>query len=207
MRAIEHIRKHRVPSAWLQVRDDNIAAYNLYASIGFTERSRRSTWISGEMPSFATPVGVLVTERERSDWPLQRCWLDLNYPLEATWNMSFDPARYHPSFLNQLWRWMNGDLQTHWVARYGSQSNGIGRPLGLITWEPVRGSTDMLWVASPPENDETVLRALLPHALHHMRDRHRPLGVNFPDQRGVDAFLACNFTLQNTLIWMEYPCK
>ena len=50
LRAIEHIRKHEVSEAWLQVRDDNSGAYQLYRSLGFVERTRRTTWQGNSIP-------------------------------------------------------------------------------------------------------------------------------------------------------------
>lgn len=207
MRAIEHVREHKVPSAWLQVRDDNVPAYNLYASIGFIERSRRATWLSNGLPPLKLPVGVHVTHRDNSDWPLQRRWLEMNYPIDAVWNTHFDLNRFRPTWWNQVWLWLNGEVQSHWTARYGGNGSSPQQTFGFATWEPNRGYNDMLWVASQPEYEDTALRALLPYALHDLEQRRRPLGVNYPDRRGADAFRACGFTLQNTLVWMEFPCK
>ncbi len=207
LRAIEHVREHKVPSTWLQVRHDNAAAYNLYASIGFVERSRRSTWMSGSLPALKLPVGVQVTPRDAADWGQQLAWLELNYPTDTVWNTNFDAGRYRPAWWNQLLVWLNGDVQTHWAARYGGNGSGPEETLGFTTWEPNRGYNDMLWVAAPPEHDDTALRALLPYAMHYLEQRRRPLGVNYPEERGVDSFYACGFNLQHTLVWMEYPCK
>jgi len=207
LRALEYIRERGVKSAWLQVRDDNAPAYNLYASVGFIERSRRSTWLSNGTPDLLPPVGVEVGPREPTDWPLQRRWLELNYPSDTTWNMSFEVNHFHPAWWNRLWMWLNGNSQLHWAARYHANGRQPAQTLGFASWEPIRGFSDMLWVASPPEHDDAALRALLPAALHHFQYRHRPVSVNYPFGRGVDAFQACQFSLQNTLVWMEYLCR
>ncbi|MBI4928131.1 MAG: GNAT family N-acetyltransferase [Anaerolineae bacterium] len=202
--ALDHVRARGVPSAWLQVRDDNFSAYELYTSVGFIERSRRSTWVSGHTNLGFSPTGIHITQRIPQDWTLQRAWLTHNYPPDTTWNMSFDINRYRPDWWNQFWYWLNGELQLHWVAR---RANGSHDTLGFATWEPVRGSTDMLWIGAPPESEDSVLCTLLPHIVHAMRDRRRPIAVNYPYGHGVSSFLDCGFTLQNTLVWMEYPCN
>ena len=72
MRALEHVHEHHVSSAWLQVRDDNTSAYNLYCSVGFIERSRRTTWISKMSATPSSAAGVRITSRRPEDWILQR---------------------------------------------------------------------------------------------------------------------------------------
>jgi ribosomal protein S18 acetylase RimI-like enzyme len=213
LKALAHIREHNVSSAWLQVRDDNLAAYSLYASIGFIEQSRRSTWLA--LPAASTPSAVkaatatppqappdvAITSRRGEDWPLQQRWLNETYPLEAIWNMSYEPQRFKPGWLRQLGLWLNGDVQSHWAARRGEET------IGFTSWEPVRGYSDLLWVASSPEHEDLTIRSLLPRALYALQPLHRPLSVNYPFPRGAQAFQDCGFTLQNTLVWMEFRCK
>lgn len=207
LRAIEHSREHNVPSTWLQVRDDNIPAYNLYASIGFEERSRRSTWITSTAPSLYSDTSIRVASRHAYEWEQQRRWLEDIYPLEATWNMSFTVRHFHPGWWNQFWQWLNGDTQMHWSAYRGGNGSGAEQLLGFASWEPIRGYSDMLWIASTLQTEDTALRALLPHAIRTLQYRHRPLSVNYPYGRGGLAFAASGFTLQNTLVWMEYCCN
>ena len=206
-RALTHIREHRVPTAWLQVRDDNMAAYRLYAAVGFIERSRRSTWMAAPNPQCELPPGVQVTPRHAEDWEQQLRWLNEIYPLDTTWNMSYDPKRFRPSWVNQLWQWLNGEVQAHWSARKGGNGSGPAKLLGLASWEPIRGYSDLLWVSAPPSTEDEALQALLPYAQQVLGRQRRPLSVNYPYGRGVSAFLDCGFTLQNTLVWMEYRCN
>ncbi len=42
--AITHARQRSAPATWLHVREDNQAAVELYLSLGFVERARRTTW-------------------------------------------------------------------------------------------------------------------------------------------------------------------
>jgi len=197
LRALQHIRDHRVGSAWLQVRDDNPPVQHLYQSTGFVERSRRTTWINQYNPP--APPGVSVTGRRGSDWEQQYVWLKRAYPPDATWNLSFDARRFNPGFWRQLWRWLNSENQEHWAARITHSD----RLLGLASWEPLRTLNDQVWLAADPENEDTALRALLPQVNRYLSPRRRPIHINYPAARSGEAFHECGYRILNTLIWME----
>ena len=42
--ALEQAQSNHIRSIWLQVRDTNESALNLYKSLGFVEKARRTTW-------------------------------------------------------------------------------------------------------------------------------------------------------------------
>jgi GNAT superfamily N-acetyltransferase len=199
LKALEHIQEHRVSSAWLQVREDNPAAYQLYRSTGFVERSRRTTWVNHSNPPPVHLEDVSITGRHHEDWDLQRAWLNQIYPTQVTWNMQYNPARFNPNFWLQMWRWFNGETQEHWVARRRSN----GEALGFATWEPLPTLNDQLWIAARPEDEETAIQALLPPARQFLFSRRRTVNINYPAGRAVKAFNDSGFTALNTLIWME----
>lgn len=200
LRALQHVREHRVSSAWLQVRDDNPAAQHLYETTGFVERSRRTTWVNNQ---FAPPPprlsGVNVTGRRTADWNQHLTWLKRTYPPEVSWNMTFDARRFSPGFWRQVWRWFNGEMQEHWVARR-SNPDII---LGIASWEPVRTLSDQIWLTADPEDEATAIRALLPQVNKYLAPRQRPIAVNYPAGRSGQAFVDCGYHILNTLIWME----
>lgn len=198
LKAIEHVRHHRAQHCWLQVRDDNPSAIDLYREVGFIERSRRTTWICSTPTDLHDRPGIAVTARRRGDWPLQTAWLNRTYPPDVTWNLTIDPRRYNPFGLHRLLAWLNGEPQRHWVARLA------GRPVGFASWEPVRSYADLVWVAADPQCEESALLALLSHARLDLLDRRRPTSINYPAGQAVQAFESCNFHPFNTLIWMEY---
>jgi ribosomal protein S18 acetylase RimI-like enzyme len=199
LKALEHIRQHGVSSAWLQVREENSAAYLLYRSTGFVERSRRTTWINQHVPPPNLRDDITVTGRRYADWDQQRILLDEIYPAEVTWNLLYNPGHFNPSFWIQLWRWLNGDTQEHWVAR----KRGNGQPLGFATWEPLPTLNDQIWIAAKPEDEEKAIEALLPYARQQLYSRGRTININYPAGRAIGAFTNCGFTPLNTLIWME----
>ena len=199
LRALEHVQQHRVSSAWLQVREDNQAAYDLYRSTGFVERSRRTTWANQYNPPLPHLVDIDVTSRASDEWELQRSWLDQIYPAQVTWNMQYDPGRFRPSLWRQAWRWFSGENQEHWAARRRSDRE----VLGFASWDPQQSLYDQIWIATQPENEEVAIQALLPMALQFLSARRRTVNINYPAGRGVKAFTDCGFTVLNTLIWME----
>ena len=66
-------RQKGAQELWLQVRDDNPAAVNIYTDLGFVERARRTTYHSRPepLPSSST-TDVIITRPAARDWPLQR---------------------------------------------------------------------------------------------------------------------------------------
>ncbi len=197
--AIDHARRHGSSSAWLQVREENRPAYELYRSLGFLERARRTTWLAER--AIVLPdrhPAVSFTSRRPGDWPLQKAWLSATYPLEVTWNIPFSLSRLRPSLINNLYRFILSEHTEHWTARLK------GQLIGAVTWEPSRSFADNLWLATAPENEELVIRELLPHARKNAATR-RPLALNYPGGRGTEAFLSAGFSAQQTLVWMEQP--
>jgi len=199
-KALEHIRDHGVPSAWLQVRDDNPIAYNLYCSLGFIERVRRATWVSTDPTSAITGpirnVKVNITQRAPQDWELQETWLREIYPPEVTWNLPIKIDRYKPTFWRGFMHFLNGEQTRHWAAHLDNQL------LGLITWEPGHNRVDNLWIATTEAHENQVLPALLTKA-RNWADDQRILVANYPAERARQTFQRSGFEQQNVLIWME----
>jgi ribosomal protein S18 acetylase RimI-like enzyme len=200
LRALEHIREHRVSHAWLQVRHDNLSAYELYRSTGFVERSRRTTWVNHFNPALPASGSVRVVPRRSQDWERQRAWLDEVYPVEATWNLPFQPDRFNPNTWLRLLRWLNGDIQQHWSA----VNSVTGQVLGVASWEPMRLVAEQVWIATSQENEDAAIRSLVPHLRQYLVARQRTVAINYPAGRAEPAFYDCGFIPQNTLIWMEH---
>jgi GNAT superfamily N-acetyltransferase len=197
--AIDHLRERGLETAWLQVRDDNPAAYHLYQSLGFVERARRTTWLSASTPSLQVrtlPEGVSVQPRHVQDWRLQSTWLRQVYPPEVAWNLPLSYTRLSPNPWRRLLFWLRGENQQHWAAYRG------GKPIGFLSWEPLRSSSDVLWLASTEPYEDQAIQALLPIAREALASRVRPLSINYPAGRGSEAFLRAGFSHHQTLIWM-----
>ncbi len=198
---LEHARAHGAPTAWLHVREDNFGAIDLYRSLGFMERARRATWQSEPGASRrreSMPDGIHIRPPLRRDWPSISNWLDLNYPPEVTWNFKFEKDNYKSGLLLEFWRFLKGDRMAHMSAHKN------GRVIGSLIWEPTNLHADTLWIASPPQLEDEAIAVLLTSGKAWLPSI-RPLAINYPAGRGDGAFESCDFSLQNTLIWMEHP--
>ncbi len=198
-RALEVIRDRGNRAAWLQVREENQPAVQLYHSLGFVERTRRATW---ELNPKYVKAGALsegeVTSLGARDWPQVRAWLEALYPPLIAWNLPFSAEPLRPGWWPDLQRWMNGQSVRHWALRGGA---GM---IGALIWEPSRLSADILWPAAAEVNLVPLLTGVLPFAVQDLRSG-RPLTVNLPVWVDGTALGTLGFQLQNTLIWMEIP--
>jgi ribosomal protein S18 acetylase RimI-like enzyme len=198
--ALDHLRQRGIDSAWLQVRDDNPAAYELYLSLGFVERARRTTWQASSNPPLLLRQyypEITILPRRGEDWQMQSTWLRQVYPSDVAWNLPLHLDQFSPDWLNRLICFLRGEEQRHWTACRGSE------PIGFLTWEPVHTSTDMLWLAAPVQEEEQAILSLLPFAREALSHRHRSLSVNYPAGRGGEAFLRAGFAHHQTLAWMR----
>jgi ribosomal protein S18 acetylase RimI-like enzyme len=198
-RALEYLRQRGVRSAWLQVRDDNPVAYHLYRATGFIERSRRTTWMSRDEHAALPDLsgGVRIGPRRPEDWDLQAHWLEQTYPADVVWNMSLNIRRLNPGWINRLLQMIGGDQQAHWEAARA------GKVVGFVTWTAVRSASDALWLATTEESENQAVQPLLAHARLALAKRGRPLSVNYPAGRAIQAFEAAGFSAHQTLVWME----
>ncbi len=201
-KALQHIQEHGAASAWLQVRDDNPIAYNLYVNLGFQERAWRTTWhcYPGLTPVEEPPADMAVKSVSNRDWPQQRDWLQTAYPPEVAWNLPFNINHLSPSFWSSLLRTLNGAVIEHYGAYQYNQL------VGTIAWEPSQTRQDMLWVAVDPVWEDKAILALLPVVLNSIHNRHS-LVINYPAGHADQVFKAAGFEKHNTLIWMEVKFK
>ncbi len=201
--ALVQLRQRGIDTAWLQVRDDNPVAHHLYLSLGFVERARRTTWMANPAGNIypIPPAGISVEHRSLGDWNQQLAWLREVYPPVVRWNLPISFSRLNPNPLKQFIRWLSGDAQEHWAACKNR------KPIGFVTWEPMRTSSDVLWLATAPEYEEEVIPALLPYTRMELVGRRRPLSLNYPAGRASAAFLQAGFAHHQTLIWMNISLK
>jgi GNAT superfamily N-acetyltransferase len=195
--ALEWTQKKRNCSVWLQVRDNNPPAYQLYESTGFIERARRTTWkcMPGEIQGTA-PSGIRITSPKTSHWKYQRKWLLQNYPENLFWYWPLRPIAFRPGFWGYFTRIIFDTRIRHWAAKRD------GELLGVLSWRTTSTYADQLWLAAPTENEDIILQTILPY-LRWPERSHRPISMDYPVGRAANPLHEAGFQPDQTLIWME----
>ncbi len=178
-RGIQHVKETGASAVWLQVREDNQVAHQLYVDLGFMERARRTTWGLASAPPPLLPLnGYEVTWRRSSDWEEQVNWLQRTYPPEVAWNLNFNPDHFAPGMLRSLTRFLNNERQQQWAVR-------LGRNLvGVAIWEASTYAAETVWVAPNPACEDQALAALLTTLRRHVT-ASRPMMINYPANHGA----------------------
>lgn len=202
LEAIEHTRRKGAHAVWLHVRAENSAAVNLYQSLNFRKRFQRSTWHSGKAATQLTSTqsksaqsNVSITSTHKHHWLQQRAWLEEIYPPEITWHLPFNMKAFDPTLRGTLYRLLTATSMKQWAA------SRQGKLIGVLSWQPFYNRSDNLWLASSENNDQSVIRSLLPHVRRHL-PRQGQLTLDYPAERGVQALKEAGFMLHQTLIWM-----
>ncbi len=198
-RALVYLVRANEPNVWLQVRDDNQAAIDLYHSSGFVEQTARTTWrirpFELEPPAKSTDINIRVRHRKMEDWGKQRRLLFEAYPPEIRWNLPVNFRRFEPGIIQMISNLMDNEILKHWVYRHEDN-------LGYITWQKTTTFADNVWLAFPEESE----RLLLPPALAAVckrLSRSHPISVDYPKGRAESVFSELGFEHFRTLIWMK----
>jgi GNAT superfamily N-acetyltransferase len=194
---IEYARKRGARATWLHVREDNEAATNLYRSLGFKERARRTSWhCQPESPRRLVDPGIRFRPRRRQDWNAQKAWLVATYPPELTWHMPLKLADLRPGLAGALYRFFT---QLH-IRQWSAIQNGD--LLGILSKVASTGHADHLWLAAWPDKEDLAAAALLSYARQQFGLR-RTLSLDYPAGHAVEAIHSAGFNDHQTLIWME----
>jgi GNAT superfamily N-acetyltransferase len=206
--ALEHARRRNSPSVWLHVREDNEAADRLYRSMGFQERTRRTTWhyikdihrlktIQPGAASGSQGGGRLVIGSRRPEhWKQQRAWLEWMYPNQLSWHFPLDIQSLSSGVLASFYRLLTGNLYSQWSVTRGQ------RLLGIATRQRSPGFADHLWLALPPDPDQAAVETLLSKVCRET-NAHRALTLDIPARFSEDAIQAAGFQVHQILTWME----
>jgi ribosomal protein S18 acetylase RimI-like enzyme len=198
---IEHARKRGAKATWLHVREENEAANNLYRSLGFEERGRRTTWFSqSDVPGVAVNPHIKFTSRRSQDWNAQKAWLVNSYPPELTWHMPLKLIDLRPGITGALYRFFTQLNIRQWTAVQN------GQLLGILSKVASTGQADHLWLAAWPDQEDTAAAALLSYARQQLGQR-RTLSLDYPSGRASQAIEQAGFSAHQTLVWMEDRLK
>ena len=195
--ALTWTQNRRVRSVWLQVRDNNLPAMQLYETAGFVERARRTTWtVLPDNLTGMTPSGIRIVSQKSRHWKRQSQWLRQNYPDNIFWYWALRRGAFRPGILSGIVNFFTEMQIRHW----GVEQHG--RLLGMLSWKTTHAYADQLWLAAPPENEDLVLQALLPY-IYWPEHARRPLSIDLPVRRAVKTLHAAGFRPSHNLVWME----
>jgi N-acetylglutamate synthase-like GNAT family acetyltransferase len=197
-RALKYAREKSAKSTWLQVRDDNPPAIDLYKQMGFVERCRRSTFTirSRQRLSESSRMDVKIRKRKDFEWEKQKHLLQVFYPEDIRWNVGLKEKRLLPGFWQGLSRFLSGMSITN-ISIY--EGNKL---LGFASLERTTLFADNLWIVAEENHDEEVISASVPY-FRSSTINMRPQTINYPIGRGENAFTNLGFEKNHTLIWME----
>jgi ribosomal protein S18 acetylase RimI-like enzyme len=199
-RALAYLVRHGESQVWLQVRDDNQPAVDLYRSLGFEEQAARTTWRirPGDIKTGLFPKldGLSMRRRMSVDWSNQRDWLDETYPQNIRWNLPVNFRRFSPGILQAFSNFMEGAYFKHWSVTLD------GKCQGVITWQRAESFANNLWLAFPAETEDACLLWALNTACRRLPGRH-PLSVDYPKGCFEKGFWDLGFTCFRTLVWMR----
>jgi GNAT superfamily N-acetyltransferase len=195
--ALEQAENRHVRSVWLQVRDNNEPAVRLYESLGFNQRTRRTTWtLLPENLHVQAPSSTRIVQHKRRHWKKQRGWLRQNYPDEILWYWPINPNAFRPGLIGMFLRLIFETQIRQWGVKQGDRLRGV------LSWKTTRTYADQLWLAASLGSEDIMLRTLLPHI--EWRERaHRPLSIDLPVGRAAHTLQTIGFQPNHTLIWMR----
>lgn len=198
-RAVNYARRRGVPRIWLQVRQDNVPAIHIYSSLGFDERTRRTTWFSQpnsiNQPGEKDPGSVRISALAGRDWSPALAWLNQAYPQELRWHFPLAPNTLRPGLWGKIACTSSGIYTRTWAA-YQERSL-----LGLLAWQAMSGQADLLWFSSPPPHENEALKALIGVARSSLNS-YRTLNLDYPAGHCQEVLRAAGFREYQTLIWM-----
>lgn len=197
-RSLKYAKEKLAKSVWLQVRDDNPPAIQLYTQMGFLEKCRRSTYTIHPAIKLKDYLGygINIKRRSNDDWPKHKSWLNEVYPKDVRWNVGLRENRFEPGILKMLNRFFSG------LSMKNITIEKDNKVIGFASLEKTNLYADNLWIACPEEFDDTVIRAAVPN-FRNSTFFIRPQTINYPVGRGVKAFEDLGFSKNHTLIWME----
>ena len=197
-RAIQYAQSKSAKSAWLQVRDDNPNAIDLYIQMGFQERCRRTTWTlyPKNLKSWNTVESLSLKSTSNVDWFNHQKLLTVVYSETVRWNLGFRLNRFNPGIISKISRFINAQYIKNFVIVKDHQS------FGYISFERTNLFSDSLWLACDERNDERVLTAFYQRYLRKS-NLLKPLSINIPLGRAEKILETIGFVKNHTLIWME----
>lgn len=196
-RALKHARDKKTDLIWLHVRDDNPQAVELYKSLGFKERARRTTWQAATDAHVSLPRSdIAIIPRHPRFWPAQQAWLASLYPDFLAWHRNVNFELLRPG----LWNWFYL-LFVEMNIRQWAAVNGENLQAALA-WIPY-GRGEALFGAIDEASDPQALTKILLQARSDLYGSHATVQMEFPSGKFDEAIRTAGFQALRTLIWMQ----
>jgi ribosomal protein S18 acetylase RimI-like enzyme len=197
LRSMDHARKKGAAEIWLHVRQENDQALNLYSSLDFDEKARRTTWIGEPQMVGSGHVSDLIIEPgDPGHWEHIKTWITHNYPDEVSWHLPLNLYALRPGFWGALYRVLRHVNIRQWAVSVNAELSAV------LTWQAASTYADSLWLAAPPDAADNAISALFSHARRDVRSK-RTLRMEYPAGQNKDGLQSANFYPQQTLIWMS----
>lgn len=196
-RAMAHAREKKVNDLWLHVRADNLEAIQLYRSLGFTERARRTHWQAGtDQHVELLETDIAIVRRQARFWSTQLNWLSRLYPDPLGWHTHWNFSTLKPGLLTQLYLLFLDMNVRQWAAVRKEEL------LATLSWIPT-GRGESLFAAAGERSDPEALTQLLIQARRELLRSQASVSMEFPVSIFDNAIQAAGFKPNRTLIWMQ----
>lgn len=193
---ISHARQHGADELWLNARDDNPDALDMYTDLGFREHSRRTQWLAVDLPTPPNASGEFqIVPRQPRFWPTQHAWLERQHPNELAWYRAWNFKGLAPGLWNWLYLLFVDMNLRQWAALRGDQLQAV------LSWTPNGSRYEPLWLALGPDSAPEAAASLLVHARRELGQRKFIL--DYPPGPADESIRAAGFVPQRTLIWMR----
>ncbi len=191
--ALQYIESKGVKQVWLQVKQENQAAIDLYTQFQFQSFMTRTTWIRKNANLFLhQPRKIFLRKRKKDEWEIQQKLLGRIYPAELTTAYGFEIASIQPRLRNVINDVLRSRITTHWACE-------IDQQIGFISYDlfPEQSYVN-LWVAVPETMEEQFLEVLIPTVHYRIGKEVR---VNYPENEYSTCFREIGMQELNTLLW------
>ncbi len=206
-RAILYLHQKGEKEVWLQVRDDNQGAINLYKKLGFVEKMRRTIWEipNGKLPSVSsnqenqnftfTLTNYSIRRRKPSEWHIHENWLNDTYPPQFGWHVNFDLDSFQPGLKGWFYSsWYEMEL-IHWSLYFQE------RLIGIASVESSPSASKNIYLATEKLFEDQAIFALVRFILDQYSRYHNWL-IDYPAYRANKSLQACGLIPTQSLIWM-----
>lgn len=195
-KAVARAREHGAHELWLNVRDDNPDALDMYTNLGFREHSRRTQWQSVDLPNPPTlPDGFQIATRQPRFWPMQQAWLERQHPNELAWYRAWNFKGLAPGLWNWLYLLFVDINLRQWAALKDNSLQAV------LAWTPNGSRHEPLWLALGTDSAPEAATSLLVHARGELGKRKFIL--EHPVGPADESIRAAGFSPIRTLIWMR----